>query len=632
MKRTNYLTFKIPGILLIMVVLCPGIRAQQLTGLSENQEVKKAFEERVTRKKTTTDGNTLSLPFFDDFSVLSVYPGQDKWIGLSPFVNASFPDMPPSIGVATLDAIDAYGDVYAIDDRTTPSDTLISRPVNLLPYKSTSKNVILSFFYQAGGKGELPDPKDSLVLEYYSPVAGDWIWIWKAIADTAGPFRKEILTVPRSFYEDGFQFRFRNYTSMSANEVKGKNGALSNVDQWHIDYVMLDTLSLADHESINDIALVDPLNDLLYVYTSIPWKHIDYANSIERNKVRYVVRNLAKTDTATNIDRTYRVKNMLTKQIYNYEVYNEDIDPDSYWIRNDPFDHSFSYEPSDYGLFEITAFLTTSPSQFLGNDTVRYRQLFQDYYAYDDGTPEFGFGISGESTTGAMTACRFNIFRKDTIRGVDIFFNHTRYNYTTDLSFKLCIWKNNGGVPGDTLFVSTHDFSPDTSAGLLSFTRYTLPSDREILVDDTIFVGIQQLSEDYLNIGYDVSHENRSNIFMNITGSWFSGVNLSHAGSLMIRPVFSRQKTASGIADTESDNDRLEVYPNPACDWLHIAAPNDIVNEGGSLSIYDITGRKTYQGNLEETVSVSHLKPGIYILKVDTKGGRLLITRFIIGR
>jgi hypothetical protein len=491
---------------------------------------------------------------------------------------------------------------------------------------------LLSFYYQAGGKGELPDPKDSLVLEFFSPKANDWIWAWRASAAAAGPFQQEILSIPQSLYEDGFRFRFRNYTSMSPNEVKGKHGALSNVDQWHIDYIMLNTNARANHESINDIAFVDPLTDLLFDYTSVPWRHLDYAQRIGRNKVRYVVRNLEKADTAISINRSYIVKDLFTQETSYYEIYTEKIDPYSLFIRNDPFDHSFSYEPTPYGQFEITAYLKTHPSQFLGNDTVKYKQLFRDYYAYDDGTAEFGFGISGESTSGAMVACRFPVFKQDTIRGMDIFFNKTRNNYTADLTFKLCIWKNKGGIPGDTLYVSQEEYTPDINTGLLEFKRYSLPLSREIVVDDTVFVGIKQLSEDFLNIGYDVSHDNRRNILVNITGSWFSADSLDPAGSLMIRPVFSTLKTPSGIASKSSGAGILSVFPNPARDQLQIVFSEKDMNEYAAMQIYDITGRQISAHAFGNTIPVSHLKPGVYILKIICQSGQILTSRFIISR
>ncbi|MBN1413946.1 MAG: T9SS type A sorting domain-containing protein [Bacteroidales bacterium] len=632
MKRKHYWINSCVAGLLLLLLIFPGIelRGQQLIGLTENQEIKKALREQSKRKKSTVAAKSISLPFFDDFSTVRVFPDPDKWTDISAFINSSFPELPPSIGVATLDAIDELGNVYAINDRVTPSDTLTSVAFNLLPYKNSSEQVLLSFYYQAGGKGELPDPMDSLVLEYFSPLNNKWIWAWKASAEAAEPFQQEILPIPPSLYEDGFRFRFRNYTSMSADEVRGKFGALSNVDQWHIDYVMLNTEPQANHESINDIAFVDPLTDLLFNYTTVPWLHLTYPNSVGKNKVRYVLRNLENFDPVL-VHRSYQVKDVMTNEISYYEVYEDTLGPGSLWIRNDPFYHSFAYTSSDYGLFEITSYIYTDASQYRGNDTVKYNLLFRDYYAYDDGTAEYGFGISGESTAGAMLAYRFPLLKQDTIRGVDIFFNKTRNNYTADLGFNLCIWNCRNGFPGDTLYVSQEEFYPDPNLGLLEFKRYHIPLSREIGVEDTIFIGIKQLSEDFLNIGYDVSHDNRKDILVNITGSWFAVDNLDPAGSLMMRPVFSTQETPSGISDEVSGNEILTLFPNPANDLLQIALPETAVKEGGIIQVYDITGRQVYTHELTRALPVSHLKSGSYILKVVLHSGQIT-SRFIICR
>ncbi len=58
---------------------------------------------------------------------------------------------------------------------------------------------------------------------------------------------------------------------------------------------------------------------------------------------------------------------------------------------------------------------------------------FRNYYAYDDGTPEYGFGISGESTAGAVLACRFRVYQPDTLRALQMLFNKTRNHANADL-------------------------------------------------------------------------------------------------------------------------------------------------------------------------------------------------------
>ena len=46
-------------------------------------------------------------------------------------------------------------------------------------------------------------------------------------------------------------------------------------------------------------------------------------------------------------------------------------------------------------LVRIKASLRTDNIDPKVNDTVFYDQVFKDYYAYDDGTPEAGYGLKG---------------------------------------------------------------------------------------------------------------------------------------------------------------------------------------------------------------------------------------------
>jgi hypothetical protein len=420
---------------------------------------------------------------------------------------------------------------------------------------------------------------------------------------------------------------------MTPDEVIGKIGALANADQWHIDYIQVNTNPYEDHININDVALVEPLKDLMLKYTSVPWHHVSNAQSIMRNVVRYVIRVFNKDGDTVNVLRSYFIKDLLQNQTSFYETYPQEIPTDSVSIRNDPFDYPFVQTSADYGKFEVTAYISPpDASQYRGNDTVKYIQLFKDYYAYDDGTSEFGIGISGESTTGAMMACRFPIFRQDTIRGVDIFFNKTRNQYTAKLGFNLCIWENKDNKPGDTLYLSNNELFPDANAGLLEFTRYMIPSDREIIVHDTVFVGIRQSTEDFMNIGLDVSHNNLHNVMFNTTGTWYTGDSLSPAGTVMMRPVFSRNTSPSAIRDLPVKNEILTVFPVPADEVLHINYSGSALTENTEIQVYDLAGRQVYLPRSGSSLSVGRLNPGMYLLRIRILNQKIITAKFLISR
>lgn len=69
----------------------------------------------------------------------------------------------------------------------------------------------------------------------------------------------------------------------------------------------------------------------------------------------------------------------------------------------------------------------------------------------------------------------------------------------------------------------------------------------------------------------------------------------------------------------ESLISELSVYPNPVNDQLNFKCPNPIK----SLHIYTMTGAKIYSNDhfFEDTVNVSQLFEGMYVLKVETEKG-----------
>jgi len=77
-------------------------------------------------------------------------------------------------------------------------------------------------------------------------------------------------------------------------------------------------------------------------------------------------------------------------------------------------------------------------------------------------------------------------------------------------------------------------------------------------------------------------------------------------------------------------NDTLNIYPNPTSDKLTIDIKNELYN---NIQILSITGKILLEQTIQNTntISVSELKQGIYILKLYTKkNNKQLIKRLII--
>jgi hypothetical protein len=130
---------------IIFFLLClqayAGVAGQEVRGLTENPVIKEYLRHRPAVLKSAKAADTLNLPFFEDFSTSSVVPDPSKWTDASVFVNNSFGLDPISIGVATLDAIDANGELYSTNNLPVSSDKLTSLPFDLSQYRISKEPV-----------------------------------------------------------------------------------------------------------------------------------------------------------------------------------------------------------------------------------------------------------------------------------------------------------------------------------------------------------------------------------------------------------------------------------------------------------------------------------------------------------
>ncbi|WP_223034981.1 T9SS type A sorting domain-containing protein [Hanstruepera marina] len=76
----------------------------------------------------------------------------------------------------------------------------------------------------------------------------------------------------------------------------------------------------------------------------------------------------------------------------------------------------------------------------------------------------------------------------------------------------------------------------------------------------------------------------------------------------------------------EFEMSQISVTPNPAADYINIEIPNNSLNFVSEL--YDITGKQVLRKENLETLDVSQLKTGIYILRIKTDNG--VVSRRIV--
>jgi hypothetical protein len=69
----------------------------------------------------------------------------------------------------------------------------------------------------------------------------------------------------------------------------------------------------------------------------------------------------------------------------------------------------------------------------------------------------------------------------------------------------------------------------------------------------------------------------------------------------------------------------LAVYPNPSTEFISVVDQNDAV---GHLAIFNLMGRKVreFEFNKHERYSVADLPKGLYLVQVQDKAGKTLVT------
>jgi len=574
------------------------------------------YFEKYGAKIATSD--TLELPFFDDFSASYIYPDSSKWSDRYAYINNSCSKNHISIGVATLDALDEYGRVYSSlpIGMSDVADYLTSKPINL--QRNASDSIYLSFFYQCGGNGNMPEYRDSLVLQFYSVDDDEWRSVWRVPGgELMSNFEQVLIPIADSVWlKKGFRFRFLNYVSISSNYEPSWQ---SNVDQWNLDFIILDVNRTFDDTIIEDVAMIKNVGPFLKDYNAVPWKHFQYkGRSAVYDSITFSYSNLQ--DVGHNINRQYDVfdRDETSSLIPNNTYLDNHCGDDSDNINaNSDIDYTKkfcylfneeSYLSEDSARFIVRANIKTNAVQareyYRWNDTVRYYQDFKNYYAYDDGSAEKGYGLSGQGTANASLAYKFEPYMADTLYGVYIYFNRTQGDGNVKY-FYLTVWENNNGIPGDTI-VSRLGVRPSFSNEINGYVYY--PLDTAVYIDGPFYIGWIKTTNDMLNCGLDMENDAHDKIFYNVSGTWQNSI---ISGALMIRPVFGYEVRDFASVPAPRITMPCSIYPNPASTEINIDGDADF----SEVMIYDSLGRLVMQSGTERVINVSALPEGTYFVR-----------------
>lgn len=622
---------------------------EALTGLQENPAIKQALMNNA--KPVLKNDILLTLPFFDDFSGDDIFPSSTHWADYDVFINNDYPVFPVTVGVATFDVIDENGILYpkASDNRFS-ADYLTSQAIRLDSVFSpepmaltAADSIYLSFYFQPEGLGFAPAEGDSLVLEFFHdhPVDSlkNWVKVWSTpgttlnefFAQNGSYFRRVMIPVTDTAYlKPGFKFRFYNIASIRFLNAPSHQ---SNRDQWHIDYVYLDHNRSINDIYYRDIAFANKPGSLLQNYQAMPYRQYkqNFVNEMQ-DSLRVRVANLNNNSTMGSY--RYIVNTSAGNHLQTYESAILSFPPylqsgyvSEEAIARPPVNFVFPLTGDLQSTYDITHILRSHDGYIQDhNDTIRYRQVFADYYAYDDGTAEAGYG---HSVAGGMIACRFKLNTPDTLTKARIFFNRT-LNNANQKYFHLQVWNDFGGKPGELIYEQLF-LRVEYSDGLNWFYTYYL--DEPVYIDNTRFpgltfyVGLEQTTSDLLNIGFDRNNNNKEKIFYYYGDDWF---NTMFDGSLMIRPVLG----TTGILGTPSvlaGHLPLHVYPNPVADGGLNLRIEEEWQHNSYYQIISLTGTVLLKGITTSRIDVSVLPSGMYLLRL-TNGEKTGLTRFVVNR
>ena len=601
-----------------LFLLCLGYAESQeiVTGLQSNPLIKNA---RIKDAKSLA-ADTLGLPFFDDFSEYSILPDPEKWTDDFVFINNTYSSQQITTGIATFDALDNSGRLYETASSIEfEADHLTSQPIYLdLP---PSQNIWLSFYYQPGGLGDAPEANDTLTLQMYAPVENKWYSVWRSVKSDYTGFKPVIIRIDQDrFLKRGFRFRFVNYASLSPN--LSDPSMVGNCDQWHIDYVILDKNRNAGDTIFPDVAFRYPFRSLLKSHESMPMKQFKQIYLQEMGaSIPIHYRN---NDTIIrNVTRNFQIWNIYDNvESISFSAGATNIDPLTDVEYNANLFYTFGTTSEDSALFRVTSWLITDEFDPKDNDTVIYFQKFGNYFAFDDGSSEGGYGINGLGSRNAMVAYRFRSFMQDTLRAVSICFNDSYMNANIR-AFDLMIWDDNNGIPGNVLY-SREEVMVEQGDAINGFRTYFIPSG--IMVKSVFYVGWKQRSETFLNAGFDINTPHGGKQLFWINGTWNTS---QQAGSLMIRPVVG-PPVATSVNDIPYNRRNLIHFrPNPATDFIMFDIQDIPDQDHYYISIIDLYGRELLKVPLIDRIDISRLHEGAYVIIISRNGRKYGYSRLI---
>ena len=578
-------------------------------------------------KQATQAIDTLDLPFWEDFSTSKLVPDSSLWLyGINVNVNPGAGLNPPSLNVATFDGTDVNGIPYSELDERGPADSLVSQPIDLGNIDIGLRNTLyLSFFWQKRGNGEIPEKVDSIRLQF-KDLNGQWITQWSAVGgDTVQTtsFKQELIQVPPGdFQHGGFQFRFQSFGKLTGG-----------YDNWHIDYILLRTRRDDQDFYLRDRTLSTLPTSIFEGFTAIPFEHycnragnftdstsvvgfsleppVGFPASIRFGAQIFDASNGMLIDEMNNTSEDgllFNGQQFITLQANSVDTTalitakgDQGVEITTKFFIRSKDSLLFDFiNPMGDSVFFDNVDLTV-------NDTARSTISLGVHYAYDDGQAETGAGVN---RLNGKLAYLYVLPVQDTLTAIDIYFPNTESDQSNE-TVRLSIWKRLGA---EEQLIHTQNIFIELSDTLNDLTNY--PLSKALLVRDSLFIGIQQLSDKSIVIGLDKNGDSGNKMFFNTAGIWQANTEIQ--GNLMLRPIFGSTNDIITSLPEPNPGQGLVLYPNPLqSPRVHIHGDTRDIR---LVRVTDLSGREIPSrfDKLRKVIDFSAVNKGIYIVQLQT--------------
>ncbi len=577
--------------------MCQQLLAQEMVVPLRDNPFVQQKNAHYNSKKTRA-----SLPFIDDFSYNASTPDTTLWIERQVFINNTMGVNAPTKGVATFDGLDATGRPYRPNDFGAVGfgDSLTCTPIDLSS-NNTSDGIVLSFYVQAMGNGFPPEQRDSMYV-FFRNSSNKWIEQYRRRGSFVHPFIQIFLPVDDPQYlHDSFQFRFVNFTSLNLND-----------DVWNIDYVKLDAGRSIDDTTLNDIAFTEQPTSILNTLTAMPFRQFAPADLSAQQDVTlrniydvtnsFVLHhNAIEVNTNTNLSNT-------TQTAFS-------MSPKSTTTRSVP---SYNIGLSGAGPFVVrdTYFIDAiNGTDRKSNDTIITETVFDNYFAYDDGTAEQAYFLNPALNQPSKTAIRFDLRQADTVYGVSVYFA-AQVPSAAGKFLSVGLYDSLGNTSANDVILKQQDLYTvqyPSQRGDFSFYAFDQPV---AVGPGTYYIGLSQpanFQSDSVYYGLDKNTNNNIQKFsFNVNGFW---VNSAVQGTVMMRPMVGRRFTSTAVNSIEKISNTI-LYPNPASNIIYIESEEI----WSAYQITNIAGQAVQKGKIQRNkINIDALPSGQYLITLNNK-------------